>query len=365
MPFNIIKGDITKVTADALVNAANNRLKEGGGVCGAIFSAAGREQMARACDAIGYCPPGGAVMTPAFDLNAKYIIHTVGPVYLDGLRGEPETLKSAYQSALELAKKEGLRSIAFPLISSGIYGYPREDALSIATGAILDFLRQDEDEMSVTLVLFDGKAIRIDERTRREIGRLISLSEFSQAENLMSRRRNSRDLAFFEDGAQKDLAPESEKLTDLEMPETPARPRRGLKFSVYQQPAPSHFPSTSLENLIKRQDEGFSLTLLRLIDLKGKSDVEVYKRANIDRKLFSKIRGSDSYTPSKKTVLALAIALELNREETEDLLDRAGYSLSPSRKFDIIIGYFIDRGSYDIYDINDVLFYYDQPLLGA
>ena len=365
MPFHIIKGDITRVEADALVNAANNRLKEGGGVCGALFSAAGREQMARACDAIGFCPPGGAVMTPAFDLNAKYVIHAVGPVYLDGRRGEPETLKSAYQSALGLAQEKGLRSIAFPLISSGIYGYPREEALDIATGAILEFLRQDEDEMHVTLVLFDGKAIHIDEKTRREIGRLISLSAFSQAENLMSRRRNSRDRAFLEEGAKKYLAAESEEMPDSDIAESPVLPTRGDEISFHEWMAPTRFPSSSLENLIKRQDEGFSVTLLRLIDQKGKHDVEVYKRANMDRKLFSKIRGSSDYTPSKKTVLALAIALELNRQETEDLLDRAGYSLSPSRKFDIIIGYFIDRGSYDIYAINDVLFFYDQPLLGA
>lgn len=365
MPFHIIKGDITRVEADALVNAASNRLKEGGGVCGAIFSAAGREQMARACDAIGFCPPGGAVMTPAFELNAKYVIHAVGPVYLDGLQGEPETLKSAYHSALRLAQEKGLRSIAFPLISSGIYGYPREEALDIATGAILEFLRQDEDEMHVTLVLFDGKAIHIDEKTRREIGRLISLSAFSQAENLMSRRRNSRDRAFLEEGAEKYLAAEPEEMADSDIPESPALPTRGDEVSFHEWMVPIRFPSTSLENLIKRQDEGFSVTLLRLIDQKGKHDVEVYKRANMDRKLFSKIRGSSDYTPSKKTVLALAIALELNRQETEDLLDRAGYSLSPSRKFDIIIGYFIDRGSYDIYAINDVLFFYDQPLLGA
>ncbi|NLM46756.1 MAG: macro domain-containing protein [Firmicutes bacterium] len=154
MPLHIVQNDITKMQVDAIVNAANTALKMGGGVCGAIFRAAGAEQMQAACDAIGGCRTGEAVITPGFRLPAKYVIHTPGPVWQGGNKGEEELLRSCYLSSLELAQKHGCQSVAFPLISAGIYGYPKDQAMEVATTAIEDFLRENNSEMDVYLVLF-------------------------------------------------------------------------------------------------------------------------------------------------------------------------------------------------------------------
>ncbi|NLT57841.1 MAG: macro domain-containing protein [Clostridiales bacterium] len=159
MPFALIQGDITKLETDAIVNAANRALQMGGGVCGAIFRAAGAEQLQRACDAIGGCETGGAVLTPGYDLSARHIIHVVGPVWRGGGQGEAALLRACYENALRLAKAQGLQSIAFPLISAGIFGYPKEEALRIAGQAIGDFLR--ENDMEVCLVLFDAPLLAL------------------------------------------------------------------------------------------------------------------------------------------------------------------------------------------------------------
>lgn len=318
MPFNIIRADITTLNTDAIVNAANSRLAQGGGVCGAIFSAAGAVELQKACDAIGYCPTGGAVITPGFDLSAKYVIHTVGPVY--GVDDNSETLLySCYKNSLDLAKEKGLNSIAFPVISSGIFGYPKREALSIAQRAIKDFLSVND--MDINLVVYDKATFTISEELFDSIQTYIS-----------------------------------EKMVKYD-----SRMRKEASCNVMYDVV---MPHEGIEELLHDEYETFSQMLFRLIDEKGYTDVEVYKRANIDRKLFSKMRKKD-YVPKKSTVMALIIALRLNMRQAKDLLCEAGFAFSHSSKSDIIIQYFIENKNYDIFELNETLFAFDQPLLGA
>jgi O-acetyl-ADP-ribose deacetylase (regulator of RNase III) len=153
MSFSIIHTDITKQKTDAIVNAANTSLRAGGGVCGAIFKAAGTKNLQAACKKLAPIKTSEAVITPGFDLPAKYIIHAAGPIYRGGGHGEEKLLRDTYTNALKCAVENGCKSIAFPLISSGIYGYPKEEALSVATSAIQDFIA--DHDIDVTLVLFD------------------------------------------------------------------------------------------------------------------------------------------------------------------------------------------------------------------
>lgn len=341
MPFTIVRQDITKMNVDAIVNAANTQLQMGGGVCGAIFKSAGAVKLQAACDKLAPIETGEAVITPGFALPAKYVIHAAGPVYR---RHSPEQneklLRSAYISSLQLAVKSHCESIAFPLISSGIYGYPKEEALRVATSAIKDFLAGHD--MDVYLAVFDKASFVLSEKL---LGEVSSYIDEHYVEEHLKRRHELLDV--------ERSALDEAKLISYNVPE----------YLIAKSPATAQV--AGLDDLVGNLDESFSATLLRLIDLKGKTDVAVYKRANIDRKLFSKIRTGKGYIPSKRTAIALAIALELTLEETDDLLKRAGYALSHSRKFDVIVEYFIINGRYDIFEINEVLFKYDQPLLGG
>ena len=333
MPFSLVRNDIVNMRVDAIVNAANSSLAPGGGVCGAIFAAAGRTALDKACRAIGNCDVGSAVITPGFDLPARYVIHAVGPIWQGGSRGEADLLHSCYTRALHLARENSCESIAFPLISSGIFGYPKPQALRVAINAIEEFLLKYE--MQVYLVIFDRAALLISERLYENIQRYID--------------DRYVELRAFPRQAAEALPHARQRAEQADLPLA----------------APCATPGKrSLDDLLGHLDESFSRMLLRLIDEKGMTDVEVYKRANLDRKLFSKIR-KEGYNPSKQTALALAIALRLNLDETKDLLGRAGYALSHSNKFDIIIEYFIEEGVYDIFEINEALFAFEQRLLGA
>ena len=333
MPFSLVRNDIVNMRVDAIVNAANSSLAPGGGVCGAIFAAAGRTALDKACRAIGHCDVGSAVITPGFNLPARYVIHAVGPIWQGGSRGEADLLHSCYTRALHLARENGCESIAFPLISSGIFGYPKPQALRVAINAIEEFLLKYE--MQVYLVIFDRAALLISERLYENIQRYID--------------DRYVELRAFPRQAAEALPHARQRAEQADLPLA----------------APCATPGKrSLDDLLGHLDESFSRMLLRLIDEKGMTDVEVYKRANLDRKLFSKIR-KEGYNPSKQTALALAIALRLNLDETKDLLGRAGYALSHSNKFDIIIEYFIEEGVYDIFEINEALFAFEQRLLGA
>ena len=336
MPFTIIRQDITKMKVDAIVNAANTDLLMGGGVCGAIFKAAGAKELQAACDKIAPIQTGEAVITPGFALQVKYIIHAAGPVYHPWKAEQcRQDLRSAYINSLRIAKENRCESIAFPLISSGIYGYPKEEALRVASAAIQEFLA--DHEFDVYLAVFDMASFTVSEKLLGEVKSYID--EHYVTAIPMARR----------------------ELTDAEWSEL-HETAKAIKFDQPMMQTPQC--DRMLDSMINKLDEPFSTMLLRLIDAKGMTDVEVYKRANIDRKLFSKIRTGKGYTPSKRTALALAAALKLNLNETNDLLKRAGYSLSHSQKFDVIVEYFIISGHYDIFEINEVLFQYEQPLLG-
>jgi len=342
MPFTIVRQDITKMKVDAIVNAANTDLQMGGGVCGAIFKAAGAAQLQAACDKLAPIKTGEAVITSGFDLPAKFVIHTAGPVYrYQNAEQSEKLLRSAYMESLRLAIENNCESIAFPLISSGIYGYPKDEALQVATAAIQDFLINND--IDITLVVFDKSAFTV---SRELLGAVESYIDEHYVDTHQIKRR---------------------KLLDVERQAISEADERANIFNeplLEEMLAPIGAPAP-LDDLVGNLDEPFSQMLLRLIDAKGMTDVEVYKRANLDRKLFSKIRSNKGYMPSKRTAIALAVALELSLDETDDLLERAGYALSHAVKFDVIVEYFITNSKYDVFEINEVLFEYDQPLLGG
>ncbi len=339
MTFEIVRNDITKMKVDVIVNAANSSLQMGGGVCGAIFSAAGADLLQDECDRIGHCEPGQAVMSGGYALPAKNIIHTVGPIWHGGNHGEAKILEDCYLNSMDLAHKHGHKSIAFPLISSGLYGYPKDEALQVAIASIGSYLLQHD--LHVILVVYDQSSFVLSEKLFTSVEKYI---DDHYIEEHPDRRRNnemyslhdsSEDLIFINTLENRNIFPSSTK------------------------------PKRKLEDLINALDETFSQQLLRLIDEKGMHDVETYKKANVDRKLFSKIRSDKDYKPSKSTAIAFAIALELNLDETLDLMARAGYTLSRASKSDVIIEFFLANGFYNIFEINEVLFKYAQPLLGA
>jgi len=346
MPFAIVRNDITKMQVDAIVNSANPRAIVGGGVDRAIHQAAGAELLA-ARKKIGNIPTGTAAVTPAYRLHARYVIHTVGPVWQDGSHGERELLSRAYQNSLRLAAERDCSSIAFPLLSAGVFGCPSEIAIAAAVQAIRDFLQ--EHDMDIYLVVFDRKSFKISDTLFDDVQSY--LDERYVAELLEEEYRgDDRDHRIA-------ACHEEAYLDATEACVSEAAPMFAAKDA--------DAGARSLEHLLDDIDDTFSETLLRLIDLKGKSDPEIYKRANVDRKHFSKIRNNPAYQPSKNTALTFAVALELDLDETRDFIGRAGYALSHSSKMDVIVEYFIERKEYDIFTINETLFAFQQPLLGC
>lgn len=325
MPFQIVRNDITRVEADVIVNTANPKPIVGDGTDSAVYRAAGKERLLAERMKIGCIASGQAAVTPAFGLPAKYIIHTVGPAWIDGKHGESDTLRSCYSSSLALAEQLSAESIAFPLISTGVYGFPKNEALDIALSEIGKYLLTHD--MNIILVVFDKESFRISEKLMGAIDEYIdefgidklSGDEYTERSRIYRRRKIREQLHNTDD--------------------------------------------SSLEAILGSTGETFQQCLLRLIDESGMDDVTVYKKANIDRKLFSSIRCNVDYKPKKKTAVALAIALELDMPAMMDLLSRAGIAFSPSSKFDLIISYCVANREYDIYKINAVLFEYDQPTL--
>lgn len=377
MPFSIVRDDISRVHADVLVNAANVRLAPGGGVCGALFSAAGFDEMRAACEAIGGCATGDAVATPAFNLPARWCVHAVGPIWRGGRAHEEELLRRCYRSAFARAVELGARSVAFPLISAGIYGFPVERALAIAREEVAAFLRH-HDEVALTLVVFERAVVQMGNALVEQVQEYID-DEYVDSSSFMRRDTGEleRELQWTEDAS----APLSVEMAEpVALPEclqeddasiAASRPfvAANIRMPGAAMPgAPSRAGATldaEIAQLVATLDAPFSTTLLALIDARGMTDAEVYHRANISRQLFSKIRGNESYRPSKQTVVALAIALELDMSATQDLLARAGFTLSKSSKFDVIVRFFIERSIYDLFQLNEVLFAYDLPLVGS
>ena len=330
MPLEIVRNDITKMSVDAIVNAAKESLLGGGGVDGCIHRAAGPELL-QECRTLGGCRTGEAKITGAYRLPCKYVIHTVGPVWNGGEYGEREQLASCYRTSLALAKEHCCETVAFPLISSGIFGYPKDQALRVAVDTIGEFLLHND--MTVYIVIFSRTAYQISSKLFADIAEYVD-DHYVDA-HTDSQRERLRRMSVLES--------------------------RTLSADAAAAP----MAVGGLDSLLAHLDAGFSETLLKLIDRSGKKDAEVYKKANVDRKLFSKIRNNPDYKPSKATAIAFAIALELSLPETRDLIARAGYALSPSSKFDVIIEYFIMQRDYDIFKINEALVAFDQSLLGV
>ena len=356
MPFEIIRNDIVHMQVDAIVNAAGSRPVIGYGIDHEIHQKAGH-QLLEARRQIGEIACGDAAITPAFQLSARYVIHAVTPVWQGGSQGECALLQSCYRKSLQLAQDHGCESIAFPLLASGNHRFPKDTALQIAVNAISQFLLQHE--MQIYLVVFDRKELVLSEKLFRSVQSFIDDTYIQQKaldEYGVTDRRSHWDLETLQQREsrsryrRKDPASlceaQPQPYKTAPMPASPAAPRQ-------------------LEDLMLEIEETFSQTLIRLIDQKGLKDPQVYKKANIDRKLFSKIKNNIDYQPSKQTAIAFAIALELSLDEARDLIGRAGYALTHSSQFDIIIEYFLIERNYNIFEINEVLFAFEQPLIGG
>ena len=335
MPLKIVRNDITKMAVDAIVDPTNCALRGDGGLDAAIHRAAG-PGLEAACAALGGCKTGEAKVTEGFDLPCKYIIHTVGPVWRGGLFGEKRQLTACYQSALALAKAHGCASVAFPLISAATNGYPRAKALRVAVDAIAGFLL--ENEMDVYIVVFTREEVAVSEKLFHAVEQYIDdiyAGERFEAPREMRRQVDREEAAAGSFADTLCLAPS------------------GPTMDMY-----------TLAEMLDQVDESFGKTVLRKIDEKGMTDVECYKRANIDRRLFNKIKNEPNYRPGKQTALAIAIALRLTLSETKELLMKAGFALSHSNKADIVVEYCIKSGLYDIFQINELLFRFDLSPLG-
>jgi len=358
MPFEIVRNDITNMEVDAIVNAANPRPIIGYGVDSGVHKKAG-DQLLVARKKIGDIAFGEAAITPAFNLSAKYVIHAVSPIWQDGKKNEAQLLENCYVNSLQLALENKCESIAFPLLSAGNHGFPKDLALQTAINVFSKFLMKHE--MQIYLVVFGKQSFALSEKLFHSVQSYIDetyIQEKSLEEYGVTNKRDVRELEL------------------LQLREAMSRRRKAeLEYNIladevceesaeYETLAPTVAPR-KLEDLMKEIDETFSEALIRLIDQKGLKDPEVYKKANIDRKFFNKIKNNKNYKPSKSTCVAFAIALELNLDETRDLIGKAGYALTHSSKFDIIIEYFILEGNYNTFEINEVLFTFEQPLIGG
>lgn len=347
MPYQLIRNDITKMRVDAIVNPTDSGYSGRGGTDAQIHRAAGLG-LRRACDALPPLEDGAVAVTGAYDLPCRYVIHTVGPVWRGGNHHERETLIACYRNALYAAADRQCASIAFPLIAAGTFSYPKDRVLRVALETIGEFLMTHD--MTVYVVVFDKESYSISKKLQADIDSFID-------ENYIATRSLFDDSAVLSSRALPTVAAEAMQ---------PDRARRQKKSSERRANRICGAPpqsSKSLEEMLASMDRGFSDALLRWIDKKGMTNVECYKKANIDKKLFSKLQ-NPAYHPSKATVLAFAIALELTLDETKALLETAGLALSRSSRFDVIVEYFIINGKYDLMEINEVLYQYDQNLLG-
>ena len=342
MPLQIIRQDITKTRVDAIVNTTNEEMIGYSGVDLAIHTIAGAELDAE-CAKLAPLGLGQAKISGAYGLPCKYVIHTSGPVWRGGLVGESIILRSCYIESLKLAVKNGCRSIAFPLISSGVYGYPKDQVLKFAIQTITEFLF--DHELTVYLCVFDKESYSFSQKLFSDI------QEFINDEYV-----DEHDEDFYEafDGSIDEIP--MAKCIQAPMCADAMMPRKRETSSA---------AGKSLREYMKQMDRSFQEMLFDLIDESGMTDVECYKKANVDKRTFSKIKSNKDYKPSKQTVIAFAISLQLDMDTTQELLATAGFTLSRSKVFDKIIRYFIHNGNYDIFEINEALFEFDQQLLGV
>ena len=348
MPLHIIKEDITKIKCDCIVNPTNPQMIPGGGADAAIHKAAGPELL-EYCKTLGTLAVGEAKITPAFSLPSKYIIHTAGPIWEGGLAGERVLLRSCYSEAMKLAIQQECQSVAFPLISSGLYGYPKDSVMREAKEVISSFL--DSYEMDVFILVFDKEDYSIDEDFKRDL------------QTFVDKNCAERDIYRLESRLMREDSYAS-RVGQRRQATLASRERREVEELSCA--TDCSFGVDSLDEMLGKMDKGFADTLFYYIDKKGITDVEAYKRSNVGKKTFSKIKCNKDYKPSKITAVSFAIGLRLNLRETEHLLSTAGMCLSHSNKFDVIIEYFILSGRYEtIFDVNEVLYQFDQSLLGV
>ena len=386
MPFQIVRNDITNMQVDAIVNTASSVPGYGAGIDTAVYEAAGAEKLLEKRREIGVIPPGHSALTEGFRLPAKYIIHTVGTPWQGGDRGEEDILRNCYRSVFGIAVEQGFESLAIPLLASGSFGFPKGIALRIALTEIEHFL--SENDMDLYLVVFDEKSFSlsselygdidayindnyVEEKTEKEYFEAAPMAAAAADAVARPERRRDRDFRkpslaagfFHKAKAAKASAPaaEADAAADEELPAAPIACGAPMAFSAPM----GAMASKSLEDVVKNLDKTFMELVFSFADAKGLTDVEVQKRANLDRKAFSKLKCGTTKNPSKSTALALAVALELNLDDTKDLLSRAGLALSPCSKQDLIVQYFIEREAYDIYEINVALFEHGEQLLGC
>ncbi|MBQ4463043.1 MAG: macro domain-containing protein [Eubacterium sp.] len=360
MAFQIIRDDITKVAADAIVNTANPKPTFAAGTDAAIYKAAGADDLLSERNKIGNIAPGDARYTPAFALDAKYIIHTVGPAWEGGDHGEHETVRRCYENSLKLAEELGCESIAFPLIATGIYGFPKDEALQIAISVFSSFSMNSD--MDITMVVFDKESF------------VLSGKVFSDVDAYID--ENYVEETLDEEYAADEMLASSYSSAEMLRTKPKERGRRRKLFGTRKEASRSEMMGAassdvfenrsmrSLEDLESQVEDTWQEMLFRLIDEKGLDPVEIYKNANINRKHFSKINSNKDYQPKKVTAVAFAISMHLNLDETKDFLSRAGYALSPSSKFDLIVRFFIEKENYNMFEINEVLFKHGLESIG-
>ncbi len=371
MPFQIVRNDITRMKVDAIVNTANPHPVIGAGTDHAIHSAAG-PQLLEARKAIGDIAPGCAVETPAFDLDAKYVLHTVGPFWQGGERGETALLRRAYDAALTLADRLGCASVAFPLMAAGSYAFPREVAMKTAIGAFTDFLL--DHEMTIYLVvfgkratglagsLFDGVKNYIDdhyanEKAREEYGDYDVLTERPRADWIRRREAILSTSQAYRPNAAPDMA--------AAPPGGAASKRKAKPAQRPEAEADAETAAGSLEDYLRLHESTFPEYLIDLLRERGGKDSTVYHRAQISKQLFNKIINNKDYHPKKNTVIQLAIGLRLNLPQTQALLGKAGYVLTSSNKADLVVQYYISRGVFNVVEINIALFDCGLPPLST
>lgn len=383
MPFKIVRNDITKMNTEAVVNTANERVVVDTGCDSAIYAAAGYDELlAYRREHIGDVPEGEVFITPGFNLNSEYIIHAVSPLYIDGESGEEDRLRSCYRKALSLADEKGIRSIAFPLISTGGFGYPKEEGMRIALDEIKAFL--EDHRMIIYLVVFDEKSASLGRRAYPGLEEYIdrnyveqaSDAEYSSSYSKASKNRLSLGLMLKMGMSRSEKAsarPREEAQGESARPrrEEAARPRREEAFASDDMDlceAAASFEEkheSRLEERMRHLSDTFSEYLLYLIHDKNMENAEVYKRAIVDKKTFSKIKNNVDYHPQKLTALCLCVGARLNLDESKDLLARAGYALSPCDKTDIIFSYFIENEIYDMIELDIQLEEHGLPCIIA
>lgn len=335
MPFKIVRNDITKMNTEAIVNTANDHATVGTGCDSAVYKAAGYDELLKyRVEKIGFVPEGDAFITPGFNLQAKYIIHAVSPHYMGGAKGEEEKLRSCYRKSLQIAKENHIKSIAFPLISTGGFGYPKEEGMRIAVDEINAFLLGND--MLIYLVVFDNKTTALGEKIYPDLEEYIDCNYVRE-----KREEEYNDSVFCRIGKEsRAVVHEYHEMNAVSECEE-------IQFFDFEEQHES-----KLEERMKHISDTFSQYLMYLIQDKKMENAEVWKRAIVDKKVFSKIKNNPDYHPQKLTALCLCIGAKLNLDESRDLLARAGYALSPCDKTDIIFSYFIENEIYDMIELD-------------